>query len=317
MASLVDHYLLQLKSLLPARAREDVAAELGESIHTAIAERERSLGRTINDDELAEILKSYGHPLLVAGRYLPMQELIGPRVFPLYWYALQAVTMVIAVVTGMLAGIALLTTRTTAMQVIVGGFWLALAAAACVTIAFAVLDHGGIRVRFLDTFDPRKLELGLFGMRAAPLSPIPRADTVFELATLAIFVAWWTGALDFVSVLGAGTEIGFTVAIEPFFWPVLALAVVDLGRLSIDFMRPYRTRPRVILRLVINVGWLVALVLAFRTDGLLAAQATGGAVAASTRALTIAQGAFEVVVGVLTVITAGLIATDVVRLLRR
>ena len=49
------------------------------------------------------------NPMLVAGRYLPMQHLIGPDVFPLYWYVLQAVLIVITVIGGLLAGIALLT----------------------------------------------------------------------------------------------------------------------------------------------------------------------------------------------------------------
>jgi hypothetical protein len=313
MTNLVDHYLLQLRSLLPASSREDVAAELGDSIRTSVAERERELGRPLSEDELADVLKGYGHPLLVAGRYLPMQELISARMFPLYWYVLQAVVIVIAVITGILAGIAFLTGARTGMQVIFDGFWFALAVSACVTIAFACIDRGSARIKIFENFDPRKFKLGVLGVRAAPLSPISRSDTVFEIATLVIFVAWWVGWVDFVSVVGSGVPIEFTARLEPFYLPLLALALVDLVRLAVDFVYPYRTWPRVLIRLVINLAWLAAFVLAFRTEGLLTA--VGADV--SARALEIAQNVFEITLAVLALVTAALVATDAVRLVRR
>ena len=94
MNTLVEHYLLQLQTFLPAKQREDIAAELRESIRSAVEDRERELGRALTDDELNSVLEGFGHPMLVAGRYLPMQQLIGPDVFPLYWYVLQAVLIV-------------------------------------------------------------------------------------------------------------------------------------------------------------------------------------------------------------------------------
>jgi hypothetical protein len=315
MADLVEHYMLQLRSLLPARQREDIATELGESIRGTVADRERELGRALDEDEVAAVLKGYGHPLLIAGRYLPIQELIGPRVFPLYWYSLQAVVIVIAVITGILAGIAFLTGAPTGMQVLINGFHFALMAAACVTITFAVLDHSSARLKMFEDFDPRKFELGVLGVRAAPLSPIARADTVFEIATLVIFVAWWVEWITWTPVLGSGAAIRFTDAIEPYFWPLLALAVIDLARLAVDFAYPYRTWPRVLTRLVINVAWLVALVLVFRTDGLITVVPTDAGT--TDTALRIAEIVFDVTVGGLAVVTAALIATDVVRLVRR
>jgi len=314
MADLVDHYLLQLRSLLPAKLREDVAAELGESIRTSVADRERELGRALGEDDLAQVLKGYGHPLLVAGRYLPMQELISARLFPLYWYVLQAVVIVIAVVTGILAGIAFLTDARTGMQVIFDGFWFALAVSACVTIAFACIDRSSVRLKIFENFDPRKFKLGVLGVRAAPLSPISRPDTVFEIATLVIFVAWWIGWVDFVNVVGSGVPIAFTARLEPFFWPLLALAVIDLVRLTVDFLYPYRTWPRVLIRLVVNLAWVAAFVLAFRTDGLFTAVAGADV---SARAMEIAETAFRITVAGLAVVTAALVATDAVRLVRR
>ena len=319
MSTLIDSYLLQLRSFLPARQREDIATELSESIRATVTDRESEIGRALTDDELAAVLKGYGHPLLVAGRYLPMQELIGPRVFPIYWYSLQAIVIVIAVITGVLGGIHLLTDSSpgySVMQLFADFLWFALCGAAIVTLVFAIIDHESVRLRFLEDFDPRKLEVGIFGLRAAPMSAIARSDTVFEIATMAIFIPWWIGWLDFTNALGSGTAVEFTAAIEPFFWPVLALAVVDLARLVLDFAYPYRTPSRVLARLVLNVCWLLAFVLFFRTDGLI--EATGSADGDSLeRAVNIAEWILRIVVGALTVVTAVLIATDVVRLFRR
>ena len=194
MSTLVDHYLLQLRTFLPAKQRDDIAAELRESISSAVEERERELGRSLNDGELNDVLRGFGHPMVVAGRYLPMQQLIGPDVFPLYWYVMQAVLIVIAIVGGLMAGIALLTApraMQAALQVAVNFWWFALQVAACVTLSFAVLDYAKARFSFLDKFDARNLSAGILGVRGAPLSAIPRADTVFEIATTVILLLWW------------------------------------------------------------------------------------------------------------------------------
>ena len=66
MSSVVELYVLQLKSLLPRKQRDDIAAEIRESIASPVEERERALGRKLDDRETSEILKTYGHPIAVA-----------------------------------------------------------------------------------------------------------------------------------------------------------------------------------------------------------------------------------------------------------
>ena len=318
MNTLVEHYLLQLRTFLPAKQREDIAAELRGSIQSAVEERERELGRALTDDELNSVLEGFGHPMLVAGRYLPMQQLIGPDVFPLYWYVLQAVLIVITVIGGLLTGIALLTEPRAiqaALQVAVRFFWFALEAGAIVTVVFAVLEQTKARFPFLEKFDARKVKAGIWGVRAAPLSPIPRADTVFEIATVAILLLWWVELLVFPSEI-FGVVLRLSSAVDPFFYPVIALCIIDLGRLAVDLVRPYRTRPRVALRLVLNLAWLALFVIAFRTEGFVE-------IATNLRAddpdniLRIAQNSMRVTLFVLALVSAGLAATDLVRLFRR
>jgi hypothetical protein len=318
MSTLIDHYLLQLRTFLPAKQRDDIAAELRESISSTVDERERELGRPLNDNELNDVLRGFGHPMVVAGRYLPMQQLIGPDVFPMYWYVMQAVLIVIAVVAGLVVGIALLTAPNAiqaGLQVAVNFGWLALQSAAIVTFVFAALDYGKARFSFLDKFDARNVKPGIWSARAAPVSAIPRADTVFEIAATALVLLWWVEWLAFPSAW-LGVELRLSAAVEPLFFPMLALCVVELVRLGVDLVRPYRTVPRVVLRLALNLAWLALIVLAFRTEGLIE-------IAQNIRAenpdavLRIAQMSMRVVLFVAGIVTAMLVATDLVRLARR
>jgi hypothetical protein len=320
MTSLVDYYLLQLKSYLPAKHREDIAAELGETIQSAVEERERALGHKLSDEELSAVLKGYGHPLLIAGRYLPMQHLIGPSVFPVYWYALQAVSIVITVIGGIVAGIALLTASRpaqAALQVVADVFWAMLLGCALVTFVFAVIDHARVRFRSLDAFEPRKLHSGVLGVRAAPLSPISRHDTIFEVATTVILLMWWIGWLDFRTIVPSALSVEFTRGIEPFFWPVVGVCLVELLRLGVDLIRPYRTLLRTVWRFCLNCAWLALIVLLFRTDGLIEAGAALIDPGQAERAVWSMNLAFRVSLFVLGVVMAAILATDAVRLVRR
>jgi hypothetical protein len=321
MAGLVDQYLLQLKTYLPAKQREDIAAELGESILSSVDERERELGRKLADEELVTLLKGFGHPLRVAGRYLPKQYLIGPGVFPLYWYALQAVIIIVAVIAAILGAVVLLTEAQPVLsftQMLWNVFWFAVQAAAVVTLNFALIDYYGIHLGLLEDYDPRKGGAGVWGLRAAPLSPIPRADTIFEIATLGILFAWWVGWVDFVNMTGFGVAVQFSAAIEPFFWPVLVLCVADAARLGVDLVYAYRTLPRTILRLSFSIVWLILIVLLFRADGMIEAVPGSLADAAQIeRAVTIMERIFRVTLFVLGTVTAATIGADLVRIARR
>jgi len=318
MSTLVDHYLLQLRTFLPAKQRDDIAAELRESISSAVEERERELGRSLNDDELNDVLRGFGHPMVVAGRYLPMQQLIGPDVFPLYWYVMQAVLIVITVFGGLLVGVALLTAPNAiqaGLQVAINFWWIALQAAAVVTFVFATLEYCKARFSFLEKFDARSVSAGVLGVRGAPLSAIPRSDTVFEIATTAILLLWWIEWFAFPSTL-LGVRLQLSAAVDPFFYPVIALCVVEFPRLAVDLVRPYRTVPRVVLRLVLNLVWLTLFVLAYRTEGLVEIAEIIRS-ENPERVLRIAQVSMQITLFALAATTAILAATDVVRLFRR
>ena len=76
---LLDRYLFAVSKHLPQARREDLIAELKDNLLSQIEDEEASLGRPLTTDEIAEVLRKHGRPLLVALQYLPQQHLIGRR----------------------------------------------------------------------------------------------------------------------------------------------------------------------------------------------------------------------------------------------
>ena len=86
---ILDRYLQAIGEYLPAAGKEDTLAELRANLLALIEDREEQLGRPLNGDELVEIIRNHGRPVVVASRYLPQQWLIGPELFPFYRLALR------------------------------------------------------------------------------------------------------------------------------------------------------------------------------------------------------------------------------------
>jgi hypothetical protein len=86
---LLERYLQAVGSYLPAQGRADTLAELRANLLAEFEEREESAGRPLTEAEVASVLESHGMPVMVAMRYRPQQSLIGPTLFPIYWYTLK------------------------------------------------------------------------------------------------------------------------------------------------------------------------------------------------------------------------------------
>ncbi|MGC2744793.1 MAG: hypothetical protein WA672_16580 [Candidatus Angelobacter sp.] len=162
---LLDRYLQAVRFWLPRSQQDDIIAELGDDLHSQTEEREASLGRTLNEDELVALLQQAGHPMRVAGKYLPQQSLIGPTLFPLYKFVLKTVTFGylapwILVWAGMMVFVP--SYRAAHSGAALLGTWahfcsLAFMLFGVITIVFAVLEKFQLRIPWLNTWDPRKL----------------------------------------------------------------------------------------------------------------------------------------------------------------
>ena len=99
---LLERYLQAVRKYLPwtlSRSRQDdIMAELRSDFESQLEERESDLGRPLTEGEMIDWLKHLGAPIQVAGRYQPVQYLIGPTLFPMYLYVLRMALIWSAVV---------------------------------------------------------------------------------------------------------------------------------------------------------------------------------------------------------------------------
>lgn len=93
---LMERYVREVGQNLPAKMRDDVAAELRTLLEDAVNERALAAGRPPDEDLAVEVLREFGEPEMVAGRYLPADRfLIGPRLFPAYLLVVKIVLFVL------------------------------------------------------------------------------------------------------------------------------------------------------------------------------------------------------------------------------
>ena len=162
---LLDRYLQAVRFWLPRKQQDDIIAELGDDLRSQIEERESSLGRPLNEDELVALLKQAGHPLWVAGRYQKQQALIGPVLFPLYSFVLKIVTLGYLVpwlVVWIVLTVFVPSHRAANPFLTVAGGWGSLWTTTIiifgsVTLAFAILERVQAAMSALQQWDPRKL----------------------------------------------------------------------------------------------------------------------------------------------------------------
>jgi hypothetical protein len=88
---LLDRYLEAVRKHLPWKRQDDILAELRANLEAQLEDKEKELGRPLSREEAEAWLKQLGSPMQVAAPYLPQQYLIGPRIFPMYWFVLRTV----------------------------------------------------------------------------------------------------------------------------------------------------------------------------------------------------------------------------------
>lgn len=240
---LLDRYLQAVRFWLPRKQQDDIIAELGDDLRSQIEDRESSLGRPLNEDELVALLQQSGHPVRVAGRYLPQQSLIGPTLFPLYQFVLKAVTLGylapwVLVWAGMMvfmpsyrashSGMALLGTW--------ASFWsLTFMLFGAITVIFAVLERFQARIIWLNAWDPRKLP-----RVARRKDRISRVESVFGLAFSILYIVWWLSLSRYGHVI-FGPVAGFfslNPALRTWYLPVLAPVCIVMVQQCVNLVRP-------------------------------------------------------------------------------
>jgi hypothetical protein len=269
---LLERYLQAVRFLLPKKQRHDVDRELSEDLRSQIEEREAEMGRPLEEDELAALLKGFGHPVVLALRYQQGRYLIGPEIFPLYWFAVKFVAGILAVVHILLPAIFFLLTNEPAGRIV--GLFLrfpgvALPVLAWITIAFAILETPAVR---------SAIEQSLSSWRPQSLPAIVKEEparrpsvTGFVLGVL--LSVWWLAGLQFPRLLlGPGADyVGFGPIFYRLYGPMALAAALSIVLGWIRLSRPHWTRFSWMSGLVVDAMGLIILFLLQRGSGWLVA----------------------------------------------
>jgi hypothetical protein len=106
---LLDRYLQAVKKHLPLRRQDDIVAELRANMESQLEDKEAELGRPLTTGEAEDWLRSVGPPMMVAARYQPQQYLIGPALFPMYWFVMRTVFLWATIIYSIVAAVLIAT----------------------------------------------------------------------------------------------------------------------------------------------------------------------------------------------------------------
>ena len=252
--TLVERYLRAVRFFLPRRQQDDIVRELSENLASEIEERTEMLGRELSEQELADILRRHGHPIVVAARYAPHQQLIGPTFFPIYVLALKvglaaalAVTVVVAVVGAALRG--------ASVQHFVDGMLAypgrALMVFAWTTIGFAVVDVVGSRTNLSADWDPRKIPDWMVGTHRQDRLQ-DRTQAVVEVVFGILGLGWFLLVPNspWLAMGPLSTVLAFAPVWRIWYIPLVVVAAANLSLDAYVLFHPTRTARRVTLKLV-------------------------------------------------------------------
>ena len=143
---LLNRYLEAVKKHLPWEGQDDILAELRANLEAQLEDKEAELGRPLTKEEAEEWLKQLGSPIQVAARYQRQQYLIGPSVFPMYWYILRLALTWCTILYAIAKTVEIAAKGLGASAIIgaaLGLPWILLINAALVTLVFAAIEAAG------------------------------------------------------------------------------------------------------------------------------------------------------------------------------
>ncbi len=281
---LLDRYLQAVKKHLPLRRQDDIIAELKANMESQLEDKESELGRPLTTGEAEDWLRQMGSPVLVASRYQPQKYLIGPTIFPIYWYVLRMVflwaTIVYVVVTAVVVPLTSPGGQSV-MEALLRLPGVLITVAAWVTAVFAAIEFVTAHypeqcpsvVNPLAAWSPSKLpplETEIAGQKKPRNFGTAVAEAVFGF----LFLVWLLLIPKHpFFLMGPGV---FYLDISPFqlahvwwtfFWWILALNVLQLTWRCADLARGAWQRPGRAQHIVVKAFGLIPLGLLLAMPG--------------------------------------------------
>jgi len=250
---LLDRYLAAIARELPKAQAPDVTAELRDTLLSQIEEREAALGRKLDRKELEGLLKDFGHPLVVAGRYRKVQQLIGPELFP-FWFATVRTVLAIELAVWLGAVIVSLAASDTPLaqilKTVTPSFWSgAIVTFGVITLIFAIMERTGGVAHLYQAWSPGRLPPARVHRRG-------RFEVASEMVMGGVFLLWWLGLIHFSSLIPMSAA--FRLELAPVFaelhWPIAAYIVAEMGVNSLELFNPGAVRTNATLSLLKNLA---------------------------------------------------------------
>lgn len=251
---LLDRYLQAVKKHLPLKRQDDIIAELRANLESQLEEKESELGRPLTQGEAEDWLRQVGPPTQMASPYQPQQYLIGPAIFPMYWYVLRMAFLWAMLIYTIVSTVVIVfqTPHVTALAgAIAGGPRLLMSVAAWVTLVFAALEFASVHypdkcpsiAGLTRAWDPAKLP-PLETIAPSGKKPKSYAHAVAEIVFGFLFLGWFVLMPQYpYLIFGPGA---FYFGASPYrlgpvwvdvFWWIVALNLVQLLWRTIDFWR--------------------------------------------------------------------------------
>jgi hypothetical protein len=243
----LDRYLRAVKFWLPREQKQDILAELSDDLRSQIEEQESELGRPLGKAEIEAILKKSGPPMLVAGRYLPERYLIGPALFPIYWFVLRLGWMcfflpwlVVGIALQVFAGLSghsnpvIVHLLDPFLRSVLINF-------VTITVVFGLIDRHQRKTGFLEDGTLSKAPI------VRDPNRISLASSITELSWDAMLLLWWVNVLRIPGM----SAIGITASpvIQRFFyWPIVILLLCQGGIACVNIFRAHWNPGRAAIR---------------------------------------------------------------------
>lgn len=249
---LLDRYLQAVKKHLPWERQDDIIAELRANLEAQLEDKESELGRPLTKEEAEEWLKKLGAPIQVAARYQKQQYLIGPVVFPTYWYILRLV-MAWSTIIYIVAKVVEIATKEQSLaayiQIALGlpGIWLI--NMAIITLIFAAIEIAGNRspaktfplAEIAEAWSPADLsKLGASDQK----KPRSFARALAEVVFGCVFLVWLLLVPRFPFLMfGPGTwyldasPYALAPIVVTFYWSLVMINAFELIWKIVDFAR--------------------------------------------------------------------------------
>ena len=253
---LLDRYLAAVRRNLPADEAADITEELRDVLLARAEEREAASG----DADWPQLLKEFGHPLVVAARYRKHQWLIGPELYPFYVHFMKVVGLIVVAVSVAVA----------AVKAVFGGdmgalvpgllgslWWAAVASVGSVTIVFALIERYGGAERHLRHWNPNQLP-------DASVKQQGPWESAFEVGLSVVFLLWWVNLIQLPDLATSNFRMEPAPIWNALFWPILALAAARLAYNLLVWLRPRWRLSRALLGAATAVGGILILLVVYR-----------------------------------------------------